>query len=436
MKRFLIALALIAALGGSYYYFKVRPSQAAQPAGDTYEFAKIERRTVKNMVSATGTLSARDVVEISTQVSGKLDSVLADFNDQVEQGQLIAMIDPSVLDAQVKIAQADLLRSKAQLQQAQANFERFKPVYEKGFLSDNDFQPYQIALQTAEANLLASEASLDRAMQNRGYAEIRSPISGVVIDRTIEQGQTVAASLNAPKLFTIANDLSKMEILAKVDESDIGQIKTGQAVRFSVASYLDRNFTGSVTQIRLLPDVIQNVVNYTVVVEASNDDGLLLPGMTASLDFVVAEVEDALSVPTSALNLRPNEEMSALMEARRAQRQAEREARGGGSGPSGGGEFGERRGGGDGPSGGSARSNGNTRRRSFTTLWYQEDGELKMMPVRAGVSDGAFTQVLPLRDQEIPEDLQVITRIVSTAAPSATARTTSNSRTGLGRLGF
>lgn len=438
MKRFVTIILILALGGGAYYYFNKKSAADKDSQEPKYQFAKIERRTIQNLVSATGTLAARDVVEISTQVSGILDEVRADFNDEVQANQLIAVIDPSVLDAQVSIAKADLMRTQAQLLQAKNNYERFKPVHEKGFLSDNDFQPYQIALQTAEANLLSSQANLSRAEKNRGYAEIRSPISGIVIDRTVEPGQTVAASLSAPKLFTIAADLSDMEILAQVDESDIGQIKVGQPVRFTVAAYIDRTFDGVVEEIRLLPSVVQNVVNYTVVVGAPNKRGQLMPGMTASLDFVVAEVDNVLSVPTAALSLRANDEMRAVQEARRAQ-MMERRAQGGfGGGQGGGGERAERpnrEGGGFGGGAGGPGGEGGQRRRNMQALWFFQDGQLTMMPVRAGVTDGAFTEVLPLRDQEIPEDLEFISRVNN---PSSTpSSSSSNERpTGLRRLGF
>ncbi len=441
MKRFIIALLFLAGGTGVYFYFSYN-AKAAETDTPQYSFSKIERRTVQNIVSATGTLAARDVVEISTQVSGILDEIYADFNDEVEVNQLIAVIDPSILDAQVTIAQADLLRTQAQRMQAKNNYERFKPVHEKGFLSDNDFQPYEIALQTAEANVLSSEANLSRAKQNRGYAEIRSPISGIVIDRTVEPGQTVAASLSAPKLFTIAADLSDMEILAQVDESDIGQIEVGQTVRFTVAAYTDRTFEGSVEEIRLLPAVVQNVVNYTVVIAAENRRGLLLPGMTASLDFVVAEVENVLSVPSSSLTLRANDEMQAVMAERRAKMMAERGERGGSEGPgSRGGASGQRPEGNrpEGGFGGPGNGSGGQSRPKMTALWYYQDGKLAMLPVRPGVTDGAFTEVLQIRDIEIPEDLEFISRVNSTSSSSVSSSSSRNAGgppSGLRRLGF
>ena len=186
--------------------------------------------------------------------------MLVDFNDRVETGEMIALIDTSVLDAQVKTAQAELMRSEAQLRRAETDLGRFKPVHERGFLSDSDFLPYKIAVQTTEAGALSAEASLDRARHNREYAEIRSPIAGVVIYRNVEPGQTVAASLNTPRLFTIARDLTEMEILAAFDENDIGQIEVLQDVRYTVAAYPDDSFTGMVEAVYLKPEIVQYIV--------------------------------------------------------------------------------------------------------------------------------------------------------------------------------
>ncbi|MDG2255361.1 MAG: efflux RND transporter periplasmic adaptor subunit, partial [Opitutaceae bacterium] len=278
-KLVLTLLVLGAAGYGAYrYYGKPEKSDSNAPV---YNFAKIERKTIQNMVSSTGTLAARELVEIGSQVSGTIEEVYADFNDKVETGQLIALIDPSVLNAQVRSSEADLMRQKASLKKAKIDYDRFKPVNEKGFLSGKDFLGYEIALETAKANVMSAEASLERIERSRSFSEIRAPISGVVIDRNVEKGQTVATSFNTPRLFIIAEDLSLMEILANVDESDIGQIQEGQEVRFTVAAYPERNFSGSVTEVRLMPKVVQNVVNYTVVVETENQRRALLPGMTA-----------------------------------------------------------------------------------------------------------------------------------------------------------
>jgi HlyD family secretion protein len=386
------------------------------------------------MVSSTGTLAARELVEIGSQVSGTIEDVYADFNDTVEVGQLIALIDPSVLDAQVKSSEADVLRQKANLKKAKLDYERFKPVNEKGFLSRKDFLGYEVSLQTAEASVMSAEASLERTKRSREFAEIRAPISGVIIDRNVEKGQTVATSFNTPRLFIIAEDLGLMEILANVDESDIGQIKTGQGVRFTVAAYPERTFVGQVTEIRLQPQVVQNVVNYTVVVETENPRRVLLPGMTATLDFVVEEVENVVSVPASALSLKMNDEMIAKMQKRREEMLAQRQKAGSGEGrqrsQGGGGTAGERRQRGEGglpgfgsslggfggaqSGGGRAVAGGGGNRRNIAILWYFDgEGELQMLPVRTGVTDGLSTEVLPLQETKIEEGLEIIAKVLT-----------------------
>jgi HlyD family secretion protein len=412
-KLVLTLLVLGAAGYGAYrYYGKPENSDSNAPV---YNFAKIERKTIQNMVSSTGTLAARELVEIGSQVSGTIEEVYADFNDKVETGQLIALIDPSVLNAQVRSSEADLMRQKASLKKAKIDYDRFKPVNEKGFLSGKDFLGYEIALETAEANVMSAEASLERIERSRSFSEIRAPISGVVIDRNVEKGQTVATSFNTPRLFIIAEDLSLMEILANVDESDIGQIQEGQEVRFTVAAYPERNFSGSVTEVRLMPKVVQNVVNYTVVVETENQRRALLPGMTATLDFVVEEVENVVSVPASALSIKMNDDMIAKMQKRREELIAQRGNRegGGGAARQGGGRGGEdggRQGGG--PGGGGGRQGGGGR--SIGTLWYlDETKELQIMAVRTGVTDGLVTEVTAIQEDQVLEDLEIISKVLT-----------------------
>lgn len=454
-KLFLVLIVLGAAGYGGYRYFGQEDKSDSD--GPVYNFAKVERKTIQNMVSSTGTLAARELVEIGAQVSGTIEEVYADFNDTVEVGQLIALIDPSVLNAQVKSSEADLIRQQANLKKAKLDYERFKPVNEKGFLSGKDFLGYEVSLQTAEASVMSAEASLERIKRNREFAEIRAPISGVIIDRNVEKGQTVATSFNTPRLFIIAEDLGLMEILANVDESDIGQIKTGQEVRFTVAAYPERTFVGQVTEIRLQPQVVQNVVNYTVVVETENPRRVLLPGMTATMDFVVEEVENVVSVPASALSLKMNDEMIAKMQKRREELVAQRQAAGGGEGrqrnrEGGGSGGGERRARGEGGGGfggfggagifsgaggtGGGRAGGGGGRRNIATLWYLDgDGELQMMPVRTGVSDGLSTEVMPIQENEIEEGLEIISKVLTPSTTSQTARTFGGRGGGLGGFG-
>ncbi len=453
--KLIFTLVVLGAAGyGGFRYFG---TEAEDPSAEpVYNFAKIERKTIQNMVSSTGTLSARELVEIGSQVSGTIEEVLADFNDTVEAGQLIAVIDPSVLNAQVKSSEADLMRQQANLRRAKIDYERFKPVNEKGFLSGKDFLPYEISLQTAEASVLSAEASLERVRRSRSYAEIKAPISGVIIDRNVEKGQTVATSFNTPRLFIIAEDLGLMEILANVDESDIGQIKEDQEVRFTVAAYPERNFTGVVTEIRLQPQVVQNVVNYTVVVETENPRRVLLPGMTATLDFVVEEVEDVVSVPASALALKMDDAMIAKMQERREELLARRQEAGDGEGRQRGeggegrqrGEGGGRQrgeggfaspgaifGGSGGGGGGRGGAGGGGGRRNIATLWYlDESKELHMLPVRTGVTDGLLTEVTPIQEGQELDGMEIISKVLT---PSTNRQPTNpfGGRGGIGGFG-
>lgn len=257
------------------------------------------------LVSSTGTLAAVGTVDVGTQVSGTIDQVLVDYNDHVKQGQVLAVLDPALFEASVAEAEAGMMEARARLSQAQAELNRNKPLYQSGNLSAQEYLDLETTVVLNQAGVLSAEATLKRAKTNLENAQIRSPITGTVMTRNIEKGQTVAASYSTPTLFVIAEDLSRMQIEASVDESDIGQIREKQNVRFTVQAYLDETFTGVVSQIRLNPTTVSNVVTYTVMVDAENPKGLLLPGMTATLDFIVAQVKNALLVPNAALRYVP-----------------------------------------------------------------------------------------------------------------------------------
>ncbi len=306
MKKIIIAaMILIVAFGtASIIYISRNGSK-----NDQFRFTTLVRGDLENTITSTGTIEAVSTVEIGTQVSGTIAELYADFNDRVSKGQLLAVLDTSILEAAVIEAEASVEQSRAQLDQAFSDYERNAPLFEKGFLSEAEFLPYKTSLQTQQASIRSVRAKLERARQNLSYAVIRSPIDGTVIQRNIEEGQTVAASLSAPVLFTIAEDLSRMEIQALVDESDIGQIKDKQKVRFTVLAYPDETFSGTVQQVRLQPQTVQNVVNYTAVIDANNDNNLLLPGMTATVDFIIEQRVDALLISNTALKYQPSDEM-------------------------------------------------------------------------------------------------------------------------------
>ena len=276
---------------------------------NSFEFGRITNGNIVSTVSSTGTLSAKDTVQVGTQVSGTIVKIFANYNSKVKEGEVLAILDTIPLQAAVRNAEAGLATAKAQLEEAQSNYDRDLPLYKKGYLSENDFLPVQTSLAVEQAAVKSAEAAITTARQNLGYATIRSPISGTVLQRSVEVGQTVAASFSTPTLFVIAQDLTKMEIQAQVDESDIGQVVAGQKVTFQVPAFPDSTFNGTVDETYLQPTVIQNVVNYTVIVDVNNRSLALLPGMTATLTFIVAKRDSVLRVPNAALFFQPSMDM-------------------------------------------------------------------------------------------------------------------------------
>lgn len=272
---------------------------------DVYQVSQLTRGDLKVTVSSTGTLAASDTVEVGTEVSGTVKEIFVDYNDNVKKGQVLAKLKTDLLLSTVHDAEAVMTKARAQVEEARINYKQNKTLYEKGFLSEKEFLPYKTADETAGAGLQSAQAALDRARTNLGYATITSPIDGVVLERAIEVGQTVAASFSTPKMFIIAKDLSKMKIKAMVDETDISRIKPDQEVTFTVSAYPEKTFSGKVSQIRRQPTSVSNVVNYTVIIDASNEGNLLFPGMTATIDFIVDQAKDVFLVSSEALNFRP-----------------------------------------------------------------------------------------------------------------------------------
>lgn len=267
-----------------------------------YEYAEIKRGDLENTVDSTGTLSAVETVEVGSQVSGIIKTLAVDYNQLVKKDQILAELDRTPFEISVNEAKASLMRVKAKLNQAEAEYRRHQPLFDQGHIAETEYLSAQTTFETCQADCRQAEAALRKAQLNLAYTVIRSPINGTIIERTVNQGQTIAASFQAPKLFVIAQDLGRMQIEAAVDESDIGLIREGQNARFTVQSYPDKTFRGRVRQIRLQPQTIQNVVTYTVVIDAGNENGLLLPGMTATVDFLVEEKKNVLLLPNSALS--------------------------------------------------------------------------------------------------------------------------------------
>jgi len=271
----------------------------------TYRLDKVDRGDVILSISATGTLNADTTVQVGSQVSGRIAKLYADFNSVVKKGQLLAQLDPTFLRAALDQAKAGVIRARATLNQAERDYNRTKDLFAKNLVSQADMDAALTAYESAQAGLKQAEAALEGADVNLRYATITSPISGVVISRNVDVGQTVAASLQAPTLFTIANDLRKMQVQASVDEADIGSVKVGQRVTFRVDAYPETQFEGRVSQVRLAPVVTQNVVNYTVIINVANPEMKLMPGMTATVSIEVDKREDVLRVPIQAIRFTP-----------------------------------------------------------------------------------------------------------------------------------
>jgi HlyD family secretion protein len=275
----------------------------------TFETAKTVKGTISNTVTATGTIEAIKTVQVGTQVSGVIKKIYVDFNSKVKKDQLLAMIDETPLLAALSQSNAAVDAAKAQLEYQKATFERSKALFEKNLLAQTDYDLATFNYNSAKANLDNAKSVDDKNKINLEYAKITSPIDGVVLNRAVDEGQTVAASFSTPTLFSIANDLTQMQVEAAVDEADIGQVMVGQKVEFSVDAYPNAKFTGNVTQIRLQPVVTSNVVTYTVIIQAPNPEQKLMPGMTANSTVIVAESLNALLVPGIAIRFNPDKEM-------------------------------------------------------------------------------------------------------------------------------
>ncbi len=301
LTQITLATVVVAAIAGAGLWLMTKRG-TDEP---TYRFATVDLGSIRSTVSATGTLGAVQTVEVGTQVSGQVSELRADFNDRVKKGQLIARIDPSLLKQAVQDAEAGVARADASLAQSKEEYERTKTLHDEKIVTETEYNSARTAYALAQTSLTSAQIALERARQNLAYTNIYAPIDGVVIERDIDVGQTVAASLSAPKLFLIANDLSQMQILASVDETDIGSIKDGQQALFTVQSFQDRQFRGTVKQVRLASTTANNVVSYTAVIDVANPDGVLLPGMTATVQFITAEANQALTVANTALRFRP-----------------------------------------------------------------------------------------------------------------------------------
>jgi HlyD family secretion protein len=367
-----VALAAVIAAGG---FLVLGNREKAEPK---YRTAIADRGTVTRTVTATGTLSAVTTVKVGSQVSGIIAALHADFNSRVHRGDLIAELDPTPFQAKVAQNEANLEKANVDLRNAGIALRRQTALKDQGLAPEADFDQAQANYDSAAAAVAQQEAALKQARTDLGYTKITAPIDGVVVDRQYDVGQTVAASFQAPTLFTIAQDLTKMQVSTDVSESDIGQCRVDQPVRFTVDAYPDQEFRGRISQIRLNATVNQNVVTYPVIVEVANPDLTLRPNMTANVTIDVATMKNVLRIPNGALRWRP--------EAKAPGPSAEEgAARFGGSGPA-----------------GAARQFGATAGKGRTgqggqvvyTIAADGKGEPKPVDIRAGITDGRFTQVV------------------------------------------
>ena len=308
MKKIIIALVVIMALTTPFIFKK-------QNGKAEYLSEPIQKRTITQIVEATGTIEPINTVSIGSQVSGRIDEIFVDYNSYVEKGQQLAQIDTSLFKAQLQQAEANINNAKATLARNQAvldydtkTYNRYKNLYERNLVSKNDLDSAESAYKSdlaqvaaAKAQIMQAQANYATASANMGYTKIVSPVKGIVISKEVEVGQTVAASFQTPTLFMVAEDLTKMRIETSVSEADIGKVKEGQDVEYTLDGYPDSTFKGTVTQVRLSPTTESNVVTYTVVIEVDNQEGKLLPGMTANVSIITGKKENILTVPNVAL---------------------------------------------------------------------------------------------------------------------------------------
>lgn len=331
--------------------------------GPAYITSTIEKRDVYKTVSATGTLEPVNTVDVGTQVSGIIDRIYVDFNSEVKKGQILAEMDRTTLLAETNSAKAALNSAEVELEYQTKNYNRYTSLHNKGLISDTEYEQAVYSYNKAVEALKVQKSTMSKVNRNLEYATITSPIDGVVLDRAVEEGQTVAAGFNTPTLFTLAADLKEMEVIADVDEADIGYIQEGQRVTFTVDAFPDETFEGTVSQVRLNPQTTSNVVTYEVVVDAPNPDQTLKPGMTANITIYTLSELNAMSVPMKALRFKPE----VLPEGYKA--------------PS------EKRTG---------------------TVWVLEKSALKPYIVSTGINDGAYTVI---SGDDIKEGMTVVTGI-------------------------
>jgi HlyD family secretion protein len=415
-KKIIIIAVIVVALTVTGIVLGLTVFNSGNGSNEKYKKEAVDRGNIEALVVTTGTVNPVTIVDVGSQVSGEIEEIYVDFNSQVKAGQVIAQLEQSQLLSRVNQDKANYQSAVAGLDKAKVAFENIKKkldralnLFEKDLMSFEDKETLETQyysaksdIQSAEARLEQAKSQLETSKVNLTYTIIKSPIDGVVINRNVNVGQTVAASFQAPILFQIANDLAKMQVECSVDEADIGKVKEEQKVRFTVDAFPDENFRGMVKQVRYAPEIVQNVVTYTTIVEVDNPELKLRPGMTATVSIVTGEARNAMRITNAALRFTPNlsqEEMMDLMKRMREERGARREGTNTERKPDQKGdaqrqgtqrtESGQRQSGmrGFGMSG--------RQMQDFARVWIEdENGQLKMIFIRKGVTDNSYTEIV------------------------------------------
>src|ERR1043166_9383429 len=389
MKRFVLWVALVV---GLLIVASVVRQYGNRGTGN-YQIATVTRGPITQAITATGTLNPHVNGQVGSQVSRNISKLFADFNSQVKAGQVVAQIDPALFQATVTQAEGDLASAQAALELARVNAKRTEDLFARKTSSQADLDQAMANLHQAEANVKIKQGALDKAKADLEHCTITSPIDGVVISRNVDVGQTVAASLQAPVIFQIANDLTKMQIDSNVAEADVGVLEVGQDVDFTVDAFPMRTFHGKVVQVRNAPITVQNVVTYDTVIGVSNPDLKLKPGMTANVSIIVAQKDNVLQIKNAALRYRPAEAAAAQMNSAKTASGGSRSR----------------------TPGGAQRGPGRERRSSERTVYVLSDGRPNAVQIKTGISDGVLSEVV----EGLKEGNRVVTAELASKSPAA-----------------
>ncbi len=413
LKWVIIVCAIIAVAAGGIWYYKHGNNNALQ-----YETTPVVRGDLTQVVTATGTLNPVVNVTVGSQVSGRITKLNVDFNSIVKSNDVIAEIDPSTYEAQLSQVEANLANAKANLELQQANLQRAEKLYTNNLIAGADYDTAVATRDEAAAQVQIQEASVTNATANLGYCKILSPVDGVVISRAVDLGQTVASSFSTPTLFQIANDLTKMQIDTSVAEADVGGVLEGQDVDFLVDAYPNRTFHGVVTQVRNSPTTVNNVVTYDCVIGVTNADYKLKPGMTANVSIIVAQRQNALTIPNGAWRFIPPDNAVVLTNSIVAQSATATNGENSAASPGG------RRGGGRG------RGEHPVFHTVYVLTGTNDTAKLQAVQIRTGITDGISTEVISGLDEGAP----VVTGVVSAGSPAVTTSGSFRGGGGFGRM--